>query len=296
MTEPSLREPTMTELSLREPAPRRTLVVKDCGDSAVVAKAVGLDSESAWRLVHDLADALDAVQLPGVHGLVPTYDALLVEFDCAGVDHETVRRVLWREAARLGAEHRRSTPRRFLVPVVYGGEHGPDLPEVAAQLGLSESEVVALHSGTDLTVRCLGAPAGAPMMDGPPFPVPVPRMASPRTRVAPGSVAVAGRQAVICPMPSPGGWPLLGRTPVRVLDLRDDPLTPYRPGDSFRFVPIEPERWDAYAGVPLADCVELPGAACADASRAADSDVAPWADSDAAPTCRPDTPSAASHG
>ncbi|MCX5088017.1 allophanate hydrolase subunit 1 [Streptomyces sp. NBC_00365] len=231
------------------------VVITDCGDSALVAKAVGLDAEAAWRLVHALADALDAVRLPGVHDMVPTYDALLVEFDCAGTDHDTVRRVLAHEAARLGPHPARTTPpRRFVVPVVYGGEYGPDLPEVAAQLGLAESEVVAIHSRTDLTVRCLGAPAGAPMMDGPPFPVPVPRLASPRTRVDPGSVAVAGRQAVICPMPSPGGWPLLGRTPVRVLDPHRDPITAYQPGDTFRFLPISPEQWDEYADMPLADC------------------------------------------
>lgn len=92
------------------------------------------------------------------------------------------------------------------------------------------------------------------MTDGPAFPKPVPRLASPRTRVDPGSVAVAGRQAVICPMPSPGGWPLLGRTPVRVLDLHSDPITAYRPGDTFRFVPITPDEWDDYAGTPLAAC------------------------------------------
>ncbi|MFL6000155.1 MAG: 5-oxoprolinase subunit B family protein [Streptomyces sp.] len=231
------------------------VTITDCGDSALVARAVGLGAEDAWRLVHALADALDAVRLTGVHDVVPTYDALLVEFDCTGTDHDTVRRVLSHEAARLGPAPARTTPpRRFVVPVVYGGEQGPDLPDVAAHLGLSESEVIALHSGSDLTVRCLGAPAGAPMTDGPPFPKPVPRLASPRTRVDAGSVAVAGRQAVICPMPSPGGWPLLGRTPVRVLDLHRDPITAYRPGDTFRFLPITPEQWDDHAGLTLADC------------------------------------------
>lgn len=230
------------------------VVILDCGDSAVVAKAVGMAAERAWQVVHALADALDAVRLEGVHGLVPTYDSLLVEFDCVDTDHATVRRVLRHEADRLGTGPvRPSRTRRFVVPVVYGGEFGPDLPVVAEQLGVSEREVVELHSGADLTVRCLGAPAGAPMMDGPAFPRPVPRLASPRTRVLPGSVAVAGRQAVICPMPSPGGWPLLGRTPLRVLeDLDADPLTAYRPGDTFRFVPITPEQWDDHAGRPLA--------------------------------------------
>ncbi|WP_416972751.1 5-oxoprolinase subunit B family protein [Streptomyces sp. 4F14] len=230
-----------------------TLTLTDCGDSALVAKAVDLEPEDAWHLVHALADALDAVRLPGVQGLVPTYDALLVEFDCADIDHATVRRVLRREAGRIGGEARRE-PRRFVVPVVYGGEFGPDLAEVARQVGVSEGELVSLHSGSDLTVRCLGAPAGAPMMDGPPFPEPVPRLASPRTRVEPGAVAVAGRQAVICPMPSPGGWPLLGRTPVGVLDLRADPFMAYRPGDVFRFTPIPESEWDRHTKRTLADC------------------------------------------
>ncbi|MFC9128060.1 allophanate hydrolase subunit 1 [Streptomyces sp. NPDC057099] len=231
------------------------ITITDCGDSALTARAVGLDAEDAWRLVHALADALDAVRLPGVHDVVPTYDALLVEFDSTGTDHDTVRRIVAHEAARLGPDPAPATPpRRFVVPVVYGGEHGPDLPEVARGLGLTESEVVALHTGSDLTVRCLGAPAGAPMTDGPPFPKPVPRLASPRTHVDPGAVAVAGRQAVICPMPSPGGWPLLGRTPVRVLDLHSDPITAYRPGDTFRFVPITPDEWDDHAGTSLAAC------------------------------------------
>ncbi|KPH97907.1 Allophanate hydrolase subunit 1 [Actinobacteria bacterium OK074] len=251
---------------------RGGIAILDCGDSAVVARAVTADAEHNWRLVHTLADAFDAVRPDGVYGVVPAYDSLLVEFDCTGTDHGTVRRALRETADRLGAGGDRlgsdgdrlgaaqepagpRTSRRFLVPVVYGGEYGPDLPVVARQLGISEAEVVALHSGADLTVRCLGAPAGAPMTDGPPFPAPVPRLASPRTRVLPGSVAVAGRQAVICPLPSPGGWPLLGRTPLRVLDPDADPMTPYRPGDTFRFEPIAPERWDDYAGVPLAAAV-----------------------------------------
>ncbi|MFJ2813591.1 allophanate hydrolase subunit 1 [Streptomyces sp. NPDC087294] len=231
------------------------VVIADCGDSALVARAVGADSEARWHLVHALADALDSYRLPGVQGVVPTYDQLLVEFDCADTDHDTLRALLWREASRIARTGTRtSSPRRFVVPVVYGGEHGPDLPVVAEQLGISEREVIELHSGSDLTVRCLGAPAGAPMMDGPPFPAPVPRLASPRVHVEPGCVAVAGRQAVICPMPSPGGWPLLGRTPVRVLDLHSDPLTAYLPGDTFRFVAITADEWDDHADTPLAAC------------------------------------------
>ncbi|MGW4073180.1 5-oxoprolinase subunit B family protein [Streptomyces asiaticus] len=229
------------------------IVIEDCGDSAVVVKAVGADTARAWHTVHALADAFEAARPGGVYGIVPAYDSLLIEFDCCHTDHTTVRRALRHAAGRLGERSLRATPsRRFVVPVVYGGEHGPDLPLVAEQLGLTEREVVALHSAAPLTVRCLGAPAAAPMMDGPAFPGPVPRLASPRVSVVPGSIAVAGRQAVISPMSSPGGWPLLGRTPLRVLDLDAEPLAPYRPGDTFQFVPIDPARWDEHAGTPLA--------------------------------------------
>jgi KipI family sensor histidine kinase inhibitor len=229
-------------------------VITDCGDSAVVVKAVAGDAERRWEVVHALADAVEGAELGGVYGVVPTYDSLLVEFDCDRTDHRTVRGAIGEAADRLCRRDsvRRPAAKRFVVPVVYGGEHGPDLPQIARQLGLTEREVVEIHSGTPLTVRCLGAPVGAPMMDGPPFPKPVPRLASPRTSVPPGSVAVAGRQAVICPMRSPGGWPLLGRTPLRVLDLGSERLTSYRPGDRFQFVPIESEQWDDYSGAVLA--------------------------------------------
>lgn len=226
------------------------LRIRDSGDSAVMVTASSGDEEHRWERVHALADALEAARIDGVHGLVPTYDTLLVEFDCVRVGHAVVRRAIEQAAGAPPARHR--DPARFVVPVVYGGEHGPDLPIVAKQLGLSEREVVDAHSGEDLVVRCLGAPVGAPMMDGPAFGRPVPRLASPRTSVPAGSVAVAGRQAVICPLPSPGGWPLLGRTPLRVLDLGAERLTAYRPGDRFRFVPISADHWTDYADKPLA--------------------------------------------
>lgn len=222
------------------------LRIADSGDSAIMVTAARGDEAQRWETVHALADALEAAGIDGIHGLVPTYDTLLVEFDCVRVGHAVVRRAI-AQAARQGRTRSRPEPVRFVVPVVYGGEHGPDLAIVAEQLGLSEQEVIDAHSGADLTVRCLGAPAGAPMMDGPAFGKPVPRLASPRTSVPAGSVAVAGRQAVICPLPSPGGWPLLGRTPLRVLDLGAERLTAYRPGDRFRFVPIEAGDWSTHA-------------------------------------------------
>jgi len=227
-----------------------SVVIRDAGDSAVMTRVVRGDAEHRWQVVHTLADAIDAARLDGVYGIVPAYDSLLVEFDCARIEHRTVRHAITEALAHRG-QKTGSKPKRFVVPVVYGGEYGPDLPNVAEQLGLTESEVIQRHVAGDLTVRCLGAPVGAPMMDGPAFGKPVPRLASPRTSVPPGSIAVAGSQAVICPLRSPGGWPLLGRTPLRILDLDSEPPTPYRPGDRFRFVPIPAEQWADHEGAPL---------------------------------------------
>ncbi|WP_370947054.1 allophanate hydrolase subunit 1 [Amycolatopsis sp. cg5] len=201
--------------------------IEHCGDSALLVRPGG---DSAWQAVQNLADALTGSD---VTDLVATYDSLLVTFDCARVRHDEL-------AARireLDLEKAYTPPvsRLFEIPVVYDG---PDLADVALELGLSEDEVVRLHSGTDWVVRFLGAPAGAPMLDGSPFPARVSRRPSPRTSVPAGSVAVSGTQAVIYPVVSPGGWRLLGRTPLKLVDTSRDPMVPYRPGDRFRFVPV----------------------------------------------------------
>ena len=142
-------------------------------------------------------------------------------------------------------------PRRFEVPVVYGGAYGPDLEKVAEQQNLSPEEIIALHTGKSYVIRCLGAPAGSPMMDGPDFPFPVPRLKDPRLSVPAGAVAVAGRQAVIAPAVAPGGWCVIGQTPLTVLDAMAEPLVPYVPGDLLRFHQIQPEEFAQYEGRKL---------------------------------------------
>ena len=231
--------------------PVSSVQIQPYGDSALLARAVGGTDEQRWRTVHQLADIIEADAVPGVMGLVATYDCLLIEFDCALTDHSAIEQALRRAEVRLGGDGAAVEPRWFCIPVVFGGEYGPDLPDVANQLGLTPEELVRLHTGTDWVVRFLGAPAGAPMMDGSPFPAPVGRCPRPRTQVPPGSVALAGLQAVIYPVLSPGGWRLIGRTPLRLVDIGRRPPTAYRPGDHFRFVPIDASQWQEHATEPL---------------------------------------------
>lgn len=225
------------------------IVVEDCGDSAVLVLAIGGSAEQQWQMVNAIADTLQERAVDGIYGLIPAFDSVLVEFDSLLISHQSVRALIEGFDTTPAACH--ATPATLVVPAVYGGEHGPDLGEVAAHLDLSEDEVIELHAGCTYTVRMLGGPAGAPMMDGPPFPARIPRRASPRVQCPAGSVGVAGNQGTIYPFHSPGGWQLIARTPMQVVDLAADPITAYRPGDRIRFDPIPADRWAKYAGIRL---------------------------------------------
>ncbi|MCZ9882011.1 5-oxoprolinase subunit B family protein [Arthrobacter sp. B2a2-09] len=226
--------------------------IYESGDSALRVVALSEASEDNWLTVHRLADWLEGCGAEGLHGAVPTYDSVLVEFDPVLVSARQVRAFvklgLLEMARSAGTE---AAPREFDVPVVYGGEYGPDLEKVAEYQGISTEEVIRLHTEKTYTVRCLGAPAGSPMMDGPAFPKPVPRLKDPRLSVPAGAVAVAGRQAVIAPASAPGGWCVIGQTPLTVLNIRREPLVPYKPGDILRFRHIEAGEFDSYVGKEL---------------------------------------------
>jgi KipI family sensor histidine kinase inhibitor len=226
-----------------------SLRVADCGDAAIRVSATGGTTETRWRSVQHLADVLTAARIPGLYGVVPTYESVLLEFDCVLTDHDEIRAAVGRVAddIRLGAGGR-VTPQAFRVPVVYGGHRGPDLAFVADFLGISTDAVITLHTARPFTIRCLGAPAGSPMMDGPDFAAPIPRLVTPRTTAPAGVVSVAGTQAVIAPAVSPGGWQIIGQTPLTLLDLARDPFIAYRPGDTVRFFAITEQDWDTHSG------------------------------------------------
>jgi KipI family sensor histidine kinase inhibitor len=231
--------------------------IYESGDSALRVVAISEASEDNWLTVHRLADWLESCGAEGLHGAVPTYDSVLVEFDPILVSARQVRAFVklgLLEIAHAGGSLR--APREFDVPVVYGGEYGPDLARVAEFQGIPVDEVIRLHTEKTYTVRCLGAPAGSPMMDGPAFPMPVPRLKDPRLSVPAGAVAVAGRQAVIAPAVAPGGWCVIGQTPLSVLNIRREPLVPYKPGDILRFRQIHAEDFSDYVGLEL-EALEL---------------------------------------
>ena len=113
---------------------------------------------------------------------------------------------------------------------------------------MSVDELIGRHTAKTYVIRCFGSPAASPMMDAPDLPVTVPRLSSPRASVPEGVVSLAGRQAVIAPASAPGGWQVIGRTPLRLLDPRGEPPVPYRPGDTLRFQRIGSDEFEARRG------------------------------------------------
>lgn len=225
--------------------------MSECGDSSLRVQATFSDSELNWKLVHHVANWFVSNSSTAIHCAVPTYDALLVEFDCVTADHEVMRELVQLAVREFDGQVPIREPRHLSVPVVYGGGFGPDLRRVAEFLCITEREVVELHAGPTYLIRCLGGPVGSPMTDGPAFASPIPRLDSPRAVVEAGQVSVAGRQATMTPARAPGGWSLLGRTPLRILDLESDALVPYRAGDTIKYFAIDEAEWSRYEGQPL---------------------------------------------
>lgn len=182
------------------------------------------------------AEALEARLPTGVVEVVPTFSAATVYFDPLVADADRLADRLRALAAAPPAASGRAS-RLLEVPVRYGGEDGPDLEAVAREAHLSEARVVALHASVEYRVYMLGFTPGFPYLGRVPEAIALPRLATPRVRVPAGSVGLAGTQTGIYPMESPGGWRLIGRTPLRLYDpARDQPFL-LEPGDRVRFVP-----------------------------------------------------------
>ncbi|MEU3271146.1 carboxyltransferase domain-containing protein [Saccharomonospora sp. NPDC006951] len=232
------------------------VLITSQGDAAVRVRFTDGDAEDRWRNVRRLVAGLDEVRLPAITGVAATYDSALVEFDSLSVRPEDLEALLRYVSTRSSASSPESTrePRYFRVPVRYGGEHGPDLGFVAGLLGRTEEELITLHSGTWYLVRCYGAPAASPMMDGLSGGVPVPRRSDPRVRVPPGSVALAGIQSLIYSVSAPAGWQLIGHTPVELVSAHRDEFCAYQPGDYVGYFPVTDTEWAGYEGLTMEDC------------------------------------------
>ncbi|WP_446751536.1 5-oxoprolinase subunit PxpB [Variovorax sp. S12S4] len=173
-------------------------------------------------------------QWPGVGEVLPGMNNLTLTFDPTAIDIDALMaqvNEVWPRLLATAIEGR-----LVEIPVAYGGEHGPDLADVAAHTGLTPAEVVRRHSGGEYVVYLLGFLPGFAFMGGLPPELATPRRAEPRTAVPARSVGIGGEQTGIYPLVSPGGWQLIGRTSLELFDPAAEPPTLLRPGDRVRFI------------------------------------------------------------
>lgn len=210
------------------------------GDSSLVVElGEGIDP-AVNRRVQSLARVIRERGPAGVVEVVPAYRSLLVYYR----PWELPLHALLGWLARLEVWEVDPGPSRLVrMPVVYGEEFGPDLEEIARFARISPQEVTAIHAGRDYMVYCLGFAPGFPFLGKVAPEIAIPRLATPRTRVPAGSVGIAGEQTGIYPSESPGGWRLVGRTPLPLFAPHRDPPTLLQPGDRVRFLPITAEEF-----------------------------------------------------
>lgn len=202
------------------------------GDAALVCELPAPATLHQQQIIWALAS--EAMQWRGIQEVLPGMNNLTLLFDPEQIDaSELEMQVLsaWPQLVGLQIEGR-----RIDIPVAYGGEGGPDLADVAAHTGLTTAEVVRRHSAGDYVVYLLGFLPGFPFMGGLAPELATPRRAQPRVAVPARSVGIGGEQTGIYPLVSPGGWQLIGRTPVELFDPNAAEPTLLRPGDHVRFI------------------------------------------------------------
>ncbi|MDR7865215.1 MAG: 5-oxoprolinase subunit PxpB [Sporomusaceae bacterium] len=170
------------------------------------------------RRVHSTAALVGAAGIPGVREVVPTYRSLLIYFDPLAITRRQLAENVRALVADTGAGQAEMSAKVIEIPVAYGGEHGPDLDFVAGHTGLASEEVVAIHTSVPYLVYMLGFTPGFPYLGGMSERIAAPRLVQPRTAIPGGSVGIAGAQTGIYPVASPGGWRIIGRTPVKLFD------------------------------------------------------------------------------
>ena len=203
-------------------------------DSSLLVVFGNTISSDVQQRVLALFHALQASQDSHIRNLHPGYTSLLVDFDPLAVTHAELERLV--ESA-AGREHPPAVEDSALtnIPVCYDAEFGPDLPDVAGHAKLVIDEVIRLHTSATYRVCFLGFTAGFAYLGGLPGVLHTPRLATPRRAVAAGSVGIAGSQTGIYPTETPGGWRLIGRTPLRMFDPLAQPPTRLQPGDRVQF-------------------------------------------------------------
>ncbi len=212
------------------------------GDSSLLIEFGKEISPEINRKISATIQLMKEQHIEGVVDMIPAFCSLLVNYDPRVISYDEIRErmeALVRVDARAGETRKRI----FEIPVCYGGEYGPDIQNIAEHAGLSQEDVIQIHSSRDYLIYMLGFLPGFTYLGGLDERLHTPRLANPRIRIPAGSVGIGGSQTGIYPLDSPGGWQLMGMTPVKTYDpSRETPIL-VEAGDYIRFVPVEEKEY-----------------------------------------------------
>ncbi len=224
--------------------------IPDCiplGEAALLIRLGATIDPQINAAVLALEQALLNECLPGLQATVPAYASLTVHFDPMEISCESLTDAVNRLHATIRPSGLKAG-RTIEVPVVYGGKNGPDLDFTAGHCHMSCEQVISLHCSVIYRVHFIGFLPGFPYLGGMDPRLQAPRLETPRTLVPAGSVGVAGLQTGVYPLESPGGWRIIGWTPLRLFDPDRNPPTLLTPGDSLRFIPVSEQELVNAAG------------------------------------------------
>ncbi|MBC7856510.1 MAG: 5-oxoprolinase subunit PxpB [Pirellulaceae bacterium] len=214
------------------------------GDSALVVHLGDRIDTPTFLAIRSLSRQLAANPPAGMIELVPAFTTVAVYYDPLRTSQAELIASIGKLAG-MADESLEPQPRVVEIPVCYGGEFGCDLEFVAKHAQLSTSEVIEIHSAADYLVHMIGFAPGFPYLGGMSSKIAAPRRNSPRLKVPAGSVGIAGDQTGIYPLETPGGWQLIGRTPLELFQPHQDPPTRLQAGDIVRFRPITSKQFRA---------------------------------------------------
>lgn len=201
-------------------------------------------SENTYEKVNKTVQYIQNQKHKDIIDIVPSYRSILITFDNMSIDGTKLIENL--ELSQISDTNLNNQNQRKIitVPVVYGGEFGPDLDEVASYNNLTNEEVIDIHTQQAYLIYMLGFMPGFPYLGGLDKRIHTPRRSEPRVKIDAGSVGIANNQTGLYPLDSPGGWQIIGRTPLKVFDLNRDPMTIYEAGDYIQFKAITQSEYD----------------------------------------------------
>lgn len=213
------------------------------GDSALLIEFKQRIAPEINAQVTAFAHLLREQHIEGVMDIISAFASIMINYDPRIIGYRDLKERLVTLCKIEACEQAGFSPRVFEIPVCYGGEYGPDISNIAKNAGLSEQDVIEIHSSKDYLIYMLGFLPGFVYLGEVDEKIHTPRLERPRINIPAGSVGIAASQTGIYPLNSPGGWQLLGMTPVKTYDPEREKPIPVEAGDYIRFVPVTEEEF-----------------------------------------------------